>query len=118
MNNTVFFLEKINLTTEETELIGVFSSEDLALAEMETRDYEDEEEDYSYSITEVIVDKTIEEQTEFFEQQFQDEIEQDLIQLMKDEIIDQLIDEDGKFVYKLTEKGKKIAERKKRDTDF
>lgn len=93
----VYILEIEDLINNTARTFGVYSSEEMAESDIPDHD----EDKFRYYITEVEVDVS-------FNKQFDidnDSISDILSQLMEAGIVDQLVDENGNFVYVTTDKG-------------
>jgi hypothetical protein len=97
----VYILEVEDLTDGLARMFGVYSSEDLAESDIPEHD----ESEFKYYITEVEVDVSFDEQFDLT-----DETSEVTMELMQEGLVDQFVDENGNFVYELTEKGNKLLE--------
>lgn len=102
--SSVYLLFQVNVTTTERELIGVYSDKDLAEAEALNRSKLSDDENILYDITPQI-DVDVDLSSQDLNKRMEDEIQEDLIALMNEGLIDQLVDENGNFVYTLTSEG-------------
>jgi hypothetical protein len=103
---SVFFLSRYNLEIENDpgEFIGVYS--DIEKAESEIP--ENEEENFIYDIAQIKLNVNILKQQK--NEDHIEEVQESLNELMSKGLVDQLVDEKGRFVYVITEEGRQHCE--------
>jgi hypothetical protein len=106
----VYFLERIDLNKDIHDIIGIYS--EIEKAELEVTDSTESDFDANimYNITEIELDVKLSEQNSNQQELLEEDIQEGLLELMREGLVDQLVDENGDFVYTITDTGKGYVE--------